>query len=430
MEKSLKDKSSIRKLSIFGSYNKNSLGDKVILVSLLNLLFLESKSDLYIYIISFEKQAILDEIKQYEWSNRIGVISLSTRKSTLDIHSINNNLYKRIFSNLPSIFKNFLRAIWYSLIIFRSNLLFDSSGLIIGGGNLLMDLYPSWPSRVYLLSRKFSNAGLPVTFAGVGAFPIKTRIGEFFLKESVRKAALVYVRDQQTKDLIVRKWKISAQYHPDFAFSFPINNENDSEKKKETSIAINFAPVYSKWWPYQDDKKYKDFLNAISRCLYECFANTNPKPSFWFYDTNLSDQVGTEELINNLIGLGVLEENIKYERRDFTSNEIAKILSKMQYAIVTRLHAGLLALRVETPIIAIVYQPKVKDVLNSIGLRKGVVDIQEVSKIHSLIEEVNVDNREFRLSHEQLNMLDCFNKEVINDILKTIFNNDIEEIFT
>jgi polysaccharide pyruvyl transferase WcaK-like protein len=363
----------------------------------------------------------LDEIKQYKWSNRIGVISLSTSKSPLDIHPVTKTLYNRIFTNLPSIFQNFVRIAWYSLKIFRSNLIFDSSGLIIGGGNLLMDLYPSWPSRMFLVSRKFSNAGLPVTYAGVGAFPIKTRIGEFLLKESVRKAALVFVRDQKTKDLIVRKWKISARYHPDFALSFPINKEKVSEKKKETSIAINFAPVYSNAWPYHDDKKYYNFLNTISRCLYEYFTNADPKPSFWFYDTNLSDQVGTEELINNLIGLGVLEGNIEYERKDYTSSEIAKILSKMQYAIVTRLHAGLLALRVETPIIAIVYQPKVKDVLFSFGLRKGVVDIQDVSRIHSLIEEVNIDDREFRLSQEQLNTLDSYNREVINEILKKIF---------
>jgi polysaccharide pyruvyl transferase WcaK-like protein len=423
MEKRLNDHLSSQKLSIFGSYNQNSLGDKAILISLLDLLFSECKQPLFIYIISFDKETILDEVSQYEWSKNISIISLSSEKKSSEKHAINISSLKKIFDHLPNIFQDFVKTVWYSKNIIRSNLPSDSSGLIIGGGNLLMDLFPSWPSRVYLLSRIFYTAELPVTFAGVGAFPIKTRIGKFLLRESVRKAALVFVRDQKTKDYLVHNWNISAQSHPDFALSFPLDKVKVSKQNKTRNIAINFAPVYSKWWPYKDEKKYTHFLDGISNCLYEYYVCTNPKPSFWFYETNLSDQAGTEELISHILDLGIPKENINYERKILSSREIVEKLSLMQFAIVTRLHAGLLALRMETPTIAIVYQPKVRDVLNNIGLEKGIVDINDIARIRPLIDEISLDPDEFCLSPGQLLELDYANRDVINAILRTIFTN-------
>jgi polysaccharide pyruvyl transferase WcaK-like protein len=409
------------KLSIFGSYTQNSIGDKAILISLLDLLFVENKNRLFIYIICFDKEAIIDEITPYKWSKNISIVSLYPERILPNYQSTNKSFIQWIYNHLPSRFQNIAKTTWYSLKIIRSNLVFDSSGLIIGGGNLLMDLFPSWPYRVYLLSRKFANAGLPVIFAGVGAFPIQTRIGNYLLRESVRKASLVFVRDNQTKEHIIRNWKISAESHPDFALSYPFNQVNVPKQERDNIIAINFAPIFSKWWPYKDDKEYNNFLDALSTCLYDYFFASNPKLVYWFYDTNTFDRYGTNELIGRLLTLGLPQSNVIYNTNHSIETIVSK-LSKVQLAIVTRLHAGLLALRVGTPILAIVYQPKVKDVLNNIGLNKGIIDFHEVSRIREFLDELNKDWHEFCLSSTQISVLNKANKEVVNEIFDTIFD--------
>jgi polysaccharide pyruvyl transferase WcaK-like protein len=292
--------------------------------------------------------------------------------------------------------------------------------LIIGGGNLLMDLFPIWPSRLYLISRKFYRAGLPVAFAGVGAFPIRTRLGRIFIKETVRKADLVFVRDRKTQEFLINTWKIQAQSHPDFALSYPVRKGRFSGMREDMAVAVNFAPVYSKWWPYPDEKIYIRFIDKFSKSLFDYFLSTNSNTSFWFYDTNYSDRVGTEELISRLLKMGIPESHICYEKQIFTSQEVVQQLSTKQFAVTTRLHAGLLAIRTGIPTIAIVYQPKVRDVLINIGLRKGIIDIHNIGEINTLFDEVRVDGRDFCLSPEQLTELDRSNRDVVDKVLNRI----------
>jgi len=413
----MNDSSTSLKLTIFGSYNQSSIGDKAILVSLLELLFSEAKGSIKVEVICFDQKAIKNEIKDFSWSNDVSVISLANISGlTNDDHRKHSSI-KQIYFLIPRQLRTWIQTIWYGSKIIMTNLRSNSNGLIIGGGNLLMDMYPSWPLRLYLISRQFSQKKLPVIFAGVGAFPINTKIGKRLIEKSVRNATLVFVRDKKTQEYLINNFNITVKSHPDFALSFPIQTKHNSMPERQLRIAVNFAPIYSKWWPYQDQERYYKFIEDFARGLFEFFASVEGKITFWFYDSNLSDQPGTEELIASLLNLGIPKQNISHSTDIVTSIEIVQGLQHSRFAIVTRLHAGLLALRAGLPTITIVYQPKVKDVLHNIGLKKGIVEIDEMSTLYSRIDELEENSEDYRLSIDQINALDKENRQVISDIL-------------
>ncbi len=88
--------------------------------------------------------------------------------------------------------------------------------------------------------------------------------------------------------------------------------------------------------------------------------------------------------------------------------------------LVTRLHAGILALRLGSPLLAIAYQPKVNDVLESVGLSKSIVGIDRVDTLSERIREVERVPGSFRLSSEDLDTLDQQNRETVRSIITRI----------
>jgi len=63
-------------ITIFGSYNSGSIGDKAILVSLLDLLFRVADFPIKINVVAFNPEAIEAEIKVFPWSPSVYVCSI------------------------------------------------------------------------------------------------------------------------------------------------------------------------------------------------------------------------------------------------------------------------------------------------------------------------------------------------------------------
>jgi hypothetical protein len=87
-----------RIITLFGSYNKNSLGDRAILISLLNLIFSEAKNSIFVRVLCFDEEAIRDEISQYEWSKSVDVTPIFSGKTTTEGVTGGSNILKRFTS--------------------------------------------------------------------------------------------------------------------------------------------------------------------------------------------------------------------------------------------------------------------------------------------------------------------------------------------
>src|SRR5690606_26781202 len=74
------------------------------------------------------------------------------------------------------------------------------------------------------------------------------------------------------------------------------------------------------------------------------------------------------------------QDNIhyKYVKGQLTVGELIKLCSQADIALVTRLHASLLATIAKCKIIAVAYQPKVNDVLSEAGISKNIIQIDSL----------------------------------------------------
>lgn len=414
-------------IAIFGSYTDNSIGDKAILIGLIDILFKNSSLPLHIKILSFHKHSIEVEIKDYNWARHTEVISLKpTENHTPEMGKKMHNYTQLILSLLPKMIQTLVGMTLFSTKL-RKIFPKKSNGLIIGGGNLLMDMFPMWPGRPYLLAKQYHNANLPVIIAGVGAFPIQTPLSKFLFKNLIQKANLVFVRDHETKKYIQQTWRSQVQYHPDFALSFPLPKMPPQHTRKST-VAVNIAPIFSKVWPYKNPQKYQYILNVLAKSLYKYFVSSQGTISYYFYDTNYpTDRIATLELINRLVTLGISPKKIQYEDRLHSSRETIQKLRGIRFAVVTRLHAGIIAIRTGTPIIAIAYQPKVKTVLKAIGIKTdAIIDIDNIEEIDMSLKKIDSNPYHFMLSPKQLKNLDETNKRVIKKVLDCIIKNNRE----
>lgn len=398
----------MNKITIFGSYSKNSVGDKAILISLLDLIARSKKYHVQIDVLAYDKKTIENEIKEYTWKNQVKVIPIVKNLSSLK-KKPKFKYSKIIFNKLPNFLKTTIGL--YTFKKLMNNYEYkNSDGLIIGGGNLLMDLYPTWPGRPFTIQNNFLKENKPTYLLGVGALPINNFISKKLIKKTISRAEKVFVRDKRSQKYITENLKEKAEFKPDLAFSFPLKKINKTSRNSIV-CAVNTAPLYGKDWPIKDKKKYKFYIRSVSKELY-LFYKTRPKVSYVFFDTNYPlDSTSTKEIIDNLIRLGYPPEKISYEDKLHTCLEICTIINKADLVVTTRLHAAILSLISGKPIVALRYQPKVEEVLKSSGLNaQAILNIDEIKEMHHRLESIT-HKKAFFLKKEQLEYSNKINEE-------------------
>ena len=413
------------RITIFGSYNNSSIGDKAILVSLLHLLFNNSPENLKVNVFEFQKGALEPELSKYKWNKNVTIFSLSQNSSTLE--ETNNNFFlKRIFKSLPKSLRTLIAMLLFQKSIKRFSVE-NSNALIIGGGNLLMDLYPAWPGRLFVLYRLFTTKRKPIYLIGVGAFPISQRINDYLLKKVAKGSKYVLVRDKDTLNYVQRKWGLQAEYIPDLALSYPLSKPYNSQSRKKNIVAVNVVPIYGKGWPYQDEEKYQRYIETISKQLFDYYLLNN-KTRYVFYDTNYPmNRSASLAVIKELLKSHYPKEFISYEDRLHTSDEITKILMNCNYSITTKLHAAILALRTGIPVIALVYQPKVKSVLRALGIHeKAILELKELDNLSERMIMLDNGDERFKLDNKKLVRIqektNSFIRKILDDISESAIN--------
>jgi polysaccharide pyruvyl transferase WcaK-like protein len=403
-------------IAVFGSYNRQSVGDKAILISLIDLLFRVSNTPLKIMVICFDAAAIEQEIKWYWWAQHVSAVSI-----------FSSRIQETIPGNLSSA-RGALRRMPKWLLTSCSILKFilrhprklatGADLLIIGGGNLFMDLFLNWPIRPFAIARQFKRNNVPIVIAGVGAYPIKTRFGNVLLKSVARSAAKVFVRDRETLRFFKDTCRVPAKIKPDLAFSLPVINRCADPVSLSRILAVNVAPVFGPNWPYSNNVKYKIYLDLMADGLYKFVSKQGKGWNLSFVDTNYpTDREGTIGVIQRLIEKGIEQSRIKYSDHLLSAQEIIQEFRVAKVAIVTRLHAGIMSLVAGCPVVGVAYQPKVRDVFKNIGLGENIVNIDALEKLESHLSRFEGAKQKYILSNHFLVALDEMNQGMVREAL-------------
>lgn len=281
--------------------------------------------------------------------------------------------------------------------------IFGRTGMLIsGGGNLIQDL-TSFQSMVYYTSlmRYAKFRGLKVMLYANGIGPLIRFSSVKMAGRVLDKTDVITVREPNSYDLLtkigVRRPKLSITADPVVSFSKPddgdikkiLKNHSIPTDRKTAVFSVRpwkglegtFEPVFAQIADYISEKY--DMLPV--------FVPLNTKK-----DTKISG-----EIISMMSHPAVLIEN---ENR---ARNLVGVIANAELLIGMRLHSLIYASITSTPVIGVVYDPKVRYFINMMEQEDGgLIEELDFDAIIKLVDKVMVERESYvkKLEHNMIRL--------------------------
>jgi polysaccharide pyruvyl transferase WcaK-like protein len=350
------------KISVFGSYNGTSIGDTAILLGLLR------------------------GIAQTAPQAQVSVLTMGPLDLTRDLALTGLAQAPRLVRaniHAPAEWP-LLRSVWWRLeklglplgTAFNSARVRDhlrgQDMLLIGGGNLLMDLFTTGVDLIENITQSAQAAGCPYSFIGVGAGPVVQAASATRLAACLAPARSVVVRDGVSQDLcIARLARADTRCAPDLAFALPAR----ADTLPRTTLAVNVAAVGAPTWPVPDAQMYRNYIDGMAQLVLQAAAQTHPDRIEIITTNPTVDQRAGQDLAALLADKTALSVHLPVMR---DVSDILAAFGGARLAIVTRLHAGIMAALAGAPVLPVAYQPKVADVLRTADIAPRVIHLTDL----------------------------------------------------
>ena len=237
--------------------------------------------------------------------------------------------------------------------------------------------------------------GLPVMCCGVGAIPIKSHIKRYFTRIVFNKVELITVRDERSKHILESMGIIKPEVvvTSDLAFLLKPNiNSNQLEQKlneridhDKTIIGVSvgsFDPMYAFYGSWTESKFIKDIAAVCDYMIekYNAYIVFIPmiirdKLTRYHIDFQADDELSRKIMMRmkNTDDAYLIEEY-------FTPQDLLGILRNMRLVIAARLHVLLLASRVDVPVIAVDYAPKIRSFMDSLDSLDYMINVKQLNR--------------------------------------------------
>jgi len=217
--------------------------------------------------------------------------------------------------------------------------------LISGGGSLLQDV-TSLKSLIYYLgviyTALFLRKKVEVFAQGIG--PIRSKIGQFFTKQALKRTHKISVRDKKSQELL-NSWGIEAELVKDPAFDLELT-------AGQTSGVVG---IQLRDFPTVTD----EFLNSLAYAVREKYSDKKIKV------ISLQDSVDLE-LCKKFAGL--LNRDDVEVLSGLSINDVIETISGLECLIAMRFHANVVAIKCGVKTTAINYDIKVQKLAEEYNL--------------------------------------------------------------
>lgn len=390
----------VKNIVIFGSYNGISIGDTAILLGLLSSLERLYGNTINVNVLVSREFDLTADAKAIG----LQVLPQTTtwnKKRKWPANSIFRILRwsKKKFFQLPPIDAKQIE-----------NVLANADYLIIGGGNLVMDLFPVWPKIMLEAIRVANKLQVPYCLLGVGASPVNNSESKSALRHCLNGATHVYFRDKGSQRFCEEILNIAgSRVMPDLAFGIMPGKKSIGNQRAGKAL-VNVASVFGRRWPVKKPGKFHSYITGMAHLVKqickECGIHT-----IYLYNTNLNDNQG----VNCFKEFFDCREG-NFKLLTVQSNKVSDMLDltrSAEVAIVTRLHAGLIAALGGCKVVAVAYHPKVKDVLGKTSTAWRIIDIDNLIAMKNEWEADNNRQNSFRETYQ-------LNKDTIDRVVSSI----------
>lgn len=271
--------------------------------------------------------------------------------------------------------------------------------IVMGGGNMVMDIVPSWPARF----REFANFAYryhkPLYVMWVGIGPIQHRYSWMLFRSALRHATGISVRDSHSKKLCLQMAdpeKVVQSADPVFG----LNVERKADRlataaqiKRETPIKVGVCVLGSVC--FQNTQEHARYLESLE-ILIRMIASKHPGSGlFTLFSTETFDYPAVQILHSKLKGAG-LEVSVMDE---FNSLESVCTFYKTLHALVGgRMHAMIIAHLCLLPHIGVIWQEKIGGYGGLTGMQNRMFTVDEVAQnTDKVAESLLFDSGDFQL---------------------------------
>ncbi len=369
----------MKKIAIYGSYNKTSIGDTAILLGILSSLQRIYGNELIVNILLKNHINILEEMEKLNITLKVNIYVITEYPKADFLFGQINLVYKKV---LNKVFKK----VFKKETILKS--FQDVDHLLIGGGNLIMDLYRNSPDIMEYICELANKCKVSYSFVGVGAGPINTENGIIKFRKCLMGAKKIYLRDRNSLKILNKLYPhIKCNVMPDLALGM---NVKVKEPINKDILLVNVASVYGKEWPITDYKKFNTYINNVYKVIKSIIKLYDLKKIEIFYSNYPLDKEGGKKLIKKLENLNVKIKEIDTSLKVY---EIINLAQKAKITLVTRLHAGIMAFLGGSKVIAIAYQPKVEHVLQENQITSNIITLSFFNYQEIIKNSINTEKR-------------------------------------
>ena len=282
-------------------------------------------------------------------------------------------------SGIPSLFQKILRRL---SVIMPKELIFLVQSyrrlkgfdlIIVGGSGQLIDneggpLNHPYNHFKWILMAKLK--GIRFMFLSVGAGPIYTRLGKWFIRNSLLLASYRSFRDEYSKQLIesigVKGNNIVC---PDQAFSIEIETNDKRQKNNISPLVVGLAPIAyfdPRHWSEIDQSKYEKYLEKMTEFT-AWLIETNHQILFFHTQVNGDDRVISE--INEKLKIETtlnIDKNTSEHPVGWYTDAFDAI-AKTDVVVASRFHAIVFSYIMNRPAVGISYDPKINNIMTAVG---------------------------------------------------------------
>jgi len=250
--------------------------------------------------------------------------------------------------------------------------------LVISGGRQLTEWGLPWSFlfTIYKWVLLAKSARLKCLFLNVGAGPLTQPLSKFFARRALSAADYVSFRDAQSQKLVTQiGFKGSGQVYPDCVYIREVPAPKGIAGEN-AQLIVGIAPM-----PYCDPRMdpaernlviYEGFIERLTR-----FAAFLANESYLvrMLGTDIAvDQLAIEDLRMNLLR----DHNIRTPKFESMSSldEVFSRMSAVDYIVTCRFHGIVFAHLLNKPVVALSHHPKMKTLMNDLGLSKYCLDIR------------------------------------------------------
>jgi polysaccharide pyruvyl transferase WcaK-like protein len=253
--------------------------------------------------------------------------------------------------------------------------------LLVAGSGQLNDYWAEGPWGFPFNLLKWSllarATGTKVAFLSLGAGPLRTRLGKFFIKQTLRLAHYRSYRDDDTRQCIM-KLGVPGENPvvPDLVFSLDVGPPPRLlTPARHPVVGINPMPYLDRsYWPESDPRVFGGYVQTLA-----AFADLLIARGYTvrFFGTQLLADPPVIDQVRDLMRQAPTHEG--QERvvagRITSFEELIGVIDSLDFVVATRYHGTLFSLIRHKPVLSIAYQRKSMELMTQVGQGEYAIDI-------------------------------------------------------